>query len=481
MELKQKVQRYLALKQELQNRLNEDRLARYNKGELAHKKQMMFHRSPVRSRWVFGGNRSGKTECGAVEAVWLLRGIHPYKQNRPNVSGWAVSLSAQVSRDVAQQKILQYLPKRYIADVVMQSGSKDNYKEGVIDYILVKNAFGGLSRLGFKSCDQGREKFQGASLDFIWIDEEPPKEIYDECRMRLIDKLGYLFVTMTPLKGLNWVYEQIYKNPHNDPELECFFMEWADNPFLDKGEIERMTKLLDSDELDSRRYGKFSGLGGLVYKEFDPSSHVIEPFSVPVCWYDNISIDPGLNNPLSAHWYAVDFDGNVYVIAEHYMAGKDIKYHAQQIKQICDKLGWSKDSQGKISALIDSSAAAKSLAGLKSVSELFYDEGINVNHKVNKDVFSGISRVKYYLKKDFQGKPKLFVFSHCVNMIKEFLSYRWDAGDMPKKQNDHAMDELRYYIMSRPEPPEIKPQKSIIARDKEKLIRQLKSAKRSLM
>ncbi|NLC16591.1 MAG: hypothetical protein GX756_01760 [Clostridiales bacterium] len=86
MELKQKVQRYLALKQELQNRQNEDRLARYNKGELVHKKQMMFHRSPVLSRWVFGGNRSGKTECGAVEAVWLLRGIHPYKQNRPNVS-----------------------------------------------------------------------------------------------------------------------------------------------------------------------------------------------------------------------------------------------------------------------------------------------------------------------------------------------------------------------------------------------------------
>jgi phage terminase large subunit-like protein len=294
MELKQKVQRYLTLKQELSNRLKEDRLNSYNKGNLVHKKQMMFHRSTARNRWVFGGNRSGKTECGAVEVVWLLRGIHPYKLNRPNVSGWAVSLSSQVSRDVAQQKILRYLPKRYIADVVMQSGSKDNYKEGVIDYILVKNAFGGVSRLGFKSCDQGREKFQGASLDFVWIDEEPPKEIYDECRMRLIDKLGYLFVTMTPLKGLNWVYELIYKNSYNDPELECFFMEWADNPFLDKGEIERMTKLLDADELDSRRYGKFSGLGGLVYKEFDPSIHVIEPFSVPVSWNDRLTLMSGL-------------------------------------------------------------------------------------------------------------------------------------------------------------------------------------------
>src|SRR5690606_3009163 len=146
--------------------------SRYNKGPKVHKKQMMFHRSPVRNRWVFGGNRSGKTECGAVEVVWLLRGIHPYKPNRPNVSGWAVSLSAQVSRDVAQQKNLHYLPRRYIADVVMQSGSKDSCKGGIIDYILVKNGVGGGSRVGFRSCDLGREKFHGTSLDFVWIDEE---------------------------------------------------------------------------------------------------------------------------------------------------------------------------------------------------------------------------------------------------------------------------------------------------------------------
>lgn len=473
MDINQKIKKYLNLKNELTARVAGNKLVRYNSGEKVHQKQLMFHKSNARTRFVFGGNRSGKTECGAVEAVYLLRGNHPYKPNRPNTSGWAVSLSSQVSRDVAQKKILEYLPKRYIADVVMSSGSKDNYSEGVIDYMLIKNVFGGLSRLGFRSCDQGREKFQGTSLDFVWIDEEPPKDIYDECRMRLLDKKGDIWVTMTPLKGLNWVYDLIYKNQKNDPDLWHIHMEWADNPFLETQEIERMTKLLDSDELDSRRYGKFSGLGGLIYKEFDTSVHIIQPFCVPQEWYDNISIDPGLNNPLSAHWYAVDYDGNVYVLAEHYMAGKDVKYHADRIKQISSSLNWFTDKSGHISALIDSSAAAKTLAGTKSVSELFYDEGINVNHKVNKDVFSGISRVKYYLKGE-NGKPRLYIFSHCINMIKEFMSYRWDAGDMPKKELDHALDELRYYIMSRPEPPEIKTIKSIITRDKERLIKKLR-------
>ena len=473
MDINQKIKKYLNLKNELTARQSCNKLIRYNNGEKVHQKQLMFHKSNARTRFVFGGNRSGKTECGAVEAVYLLRGNHPYKPNRPNICGWAVSLSSQVSRDVAQKKILEYLPKRYIADVVMSSGSKDNYSEGVIDYMLIKNVFGGLSRLGFRSCDQGREKFQGTSLDFVWIDEEPPKDIYDECRMRLLDNKGDIWVTMTPLKGLNWVYDLIYKNQKNDPELWHIHMEWADNPFLETQEIQRMTKLLDSDELDSRRYGKFSGLGGLIYKEFDTAVHIIEPFCVPQEWYDNISIDPGLNNPLSAHWYAVDYDGNVYVLAEHYMAGKDVKYHADRIKQISSSLNWLRDKSGHISALIDSSAAAKTLAGTKSVSELFYDEGINVNHKVNKDVFSGISRVKYYLKGE-NGKPRLYIFSHCINMIKEFMSYRWDAGDMPKKEQDHALDELRYYIMSRPEPPEIKTIKSIITRDKERLIKKLR-------
>ena len=66
------------------------------------------------NRWVFGGNRSGKTECGAAECVYLARGIHPYRENRKDTCGWVVSLSTQVQRDVAQKKILHYLRRDWI-------------------------------------------------------------------------------------------------------------------------------------------------------------------------------------------------------------------------------------------------------------------------------------------------------------------------------------------------------------------------------
>lgn len=467
-----------AIESEQKRRREQDALARYNTGGKRHKKQIAFHRCKKRNRWVFGGNRSGKTECGAAETVYLARGTHPYRKNKPNVFGWVVSPTAQVQRDVAQKKVLHYLRPDWIADIVMTNGRKDSPQTGVIDQIVVKNVFGGTSVIGFKSFDQGREKFQGSSLDFVWFDEEPPKEIYEECLMRVIDKRGDIFGTMTPLKGLTFLYEEIYLNRKNNPEIWYEFMEWADNPYLSPKEIKLMESTLDESTLQSRKLGRFCTREGLVYPEFDERVHVVQPFPVPPEWQDNISIDPGLKNPLSAHWYAVDYDDNVYVIAEHYAAGKDIDYHAQAIHAMSESLGWKRDGKGRVSALIDSAAQQRTLASQKSVAELFYERDILANPRVEKDLFSGISRVKSYLNRG-NGLPDLYIFSSCPNLIREIKSYFWGSGDAPVKRDDHAMDELRYYLTSRPKnaPPEA--EESAVKRDKERRARKLMRSKRS--
>ncbi len=466
------VEKIYKIEQELQRRKHEDKLAVYNVGEKIHHKQVAFHKCFKRNRWVFGGNRSGKTECGAVECVYMARGIHPYRENRKDTIGWVVSLSMQVQRDVAQKKILQYLRKEQIADIVMLSGRKDSPESGVIDFIKVKNVFGGVSIIGFKSCDQGREKFQGASLDYVWFDEEPTEDIYLECRMRVMDKKGDIFGTMTPLKGLTFVYREIFLNRHNDKEIWYEFMEWGDNPYLDSSEIELLENCMDEAQLQSRKYGKFAAKEGLVYPEFDEQIHVIDPFSLPSEWQDNIAIDPGLNNPLSAHWYAVDFDDNVYVVAEHFAAGRDIDYHASEIKGVCERLGWKTDAQGRVSALIDSAAKQRTLSGMKNVCELFYERGILVNPNVEKDLFAGIAKVKSYLNQK-NGLPNLYIFSCCTNLIRELKCYFWGNGDLPKKTDDHCLDELRYYLMSRPKNLPQAREISVIEKDKQKRYRRL--------
>ena len=457
---------------ELERRRRTDRLSAYNSGRKKHKKQIAFHRCKKRNRWVFGGNRSGKTECGAVEAIWMARGIHPYRKNRRNVFGWVVSLSQQVQRDVAQSKILHYLPKGWIADIVMLSGRKDSPASGVIDQIKIKNVFGGISTIGFKSCDQGREKFQGASLDFVWFDEEPPRDIYEECLMRVMDRQGDIFGTMTPLKGRTFVYSEIYLNRSRNREVWYEFMNWEDNPFLSKKEVALLEGALSAQALDSRKYGKFSEGCGLVYPEFDESVHVIKPFSVPPEWQERISIDPGLNNPLSAHWYCVDWDGNVYVVAEHYEKGRDIDYHAEAIRGISQKIGWKRDCGGRLSALIDSAANQRTLACTQSVAQLFFERGIAADTNVNKDVFAGISRVKSYLARG-NGTPDLFIFEGCTHMIEEFKGYSWGGGDSPVKRDDHSMDELRYFIMSRPRPALPDRGQGAVSKDKARRIRRL--------
>ena len=101
---------------------------------------------------------------------------------------------------------------------------------------------------------------------------------------------------------------------------------------------------------------------------------------------------------------------------------------------------------------------------------------------MNKSKWAGIQRVKQALEKrpHFdtarwpEGKPGLFIFSSCPMMIREMKQYRWkEDEEEPVKRDDHAMDELRYFIMSRPEPhaPERIPD-SMVVRHKKRLAKE---------
>lgn len=473
-ELSRKEREELALLLEEKERRREQEAIRYYNKEKRHEKQIAFHKSPKRIRALFGGNRTGKTVGGSVEGVWYATGEHPYKKdikpyiNRPN-RGWVVSLTNEVQRDVAQKEILKWLRPDQIHDVVMRVGAKTDYEHGIIDLLMVKHISGGISTIGFKTVEQGREKFQGTSQHWIWADEEIPKEIYDECLMRLLDTQGDFWTTMTPLKGLTWTYEVIYENRNANPEVQYWQMQWSDNPFLTQSEIKYLESTLTEEEREARQYGRFVALSGLVYPEFRQEIHVIDPFPVPHGWYDKISIDPGLTAPLSCHWYACDDEANIYAIAEHYVKEKKVEWHAEQIIKKSQELDWPFTQSGKLLAVMDSAATQNTINAEQTTAELFTQHGI-VPQFVNKNVWVGIQRMKQYLTlrelpnghpekaKYSKGKPKFFITTDCPKMIWEMKKYRWEEPrdgepvERPKKKNDHAMDDARYYVMSRPSP-----------------------------
>ena len=108
------------------------------------------------------------------------------------------------------------------------------------------------------------------------------------------------------------------------------------------------------------------------------------------------------------------------------------------------------------------------------MAQLFNERGIYVNTKVDKNLFSGISVVKRYLK-DASGESQLFIFKNCVNLIRELKSYRWGNGDKPIKTDDHCLDELRYYLNR---PTNVRPlpeEKTAIQKDKERLYKKIKA------
>jgi len=74
--------------------------------------------------------------------------------------------------------------------------------------------------------------------------------------------------------------------------------------------------------------------------------------------------------------------------------------------------------------------------------------------------------------------PNIYIFKNCTHLISELKGYRWGSGDMPRKVNDHSLDEMRYYLMSRPKKTPLKAEKTVIQKDKETMIRRLGQRRR---
>lgn len=170
-------------------------------------------------------NRVGKTIVGAYETTLHMTGDYPpwwegRRFDEP-VDIWVASDSSQTTRDIVQTELLGphedrgtgMVPYHAIADISPARGIPD-----AVDTMLVKHVSGKTSRCGFKAYDQGREKFQGTKKHLIWLDEEPPAAVYDECMIRLMTTDGLMLATFTPLKGLSEVALRFL--PHLAPVTE---------------------------------------------------------------------------------------------------------------------------------------------------------------------------------------------------------------------------------------------------------------------
>lgn len=193
-----------------------------DEGPLAyHKypKHMAFFAAGIehQERAFISGNRCGKTQAAAYEITAHLTGNYPHwwsgrRLTRPN-TWWAGGEDAKTVREAGQTALLGpanalgtgMVPGDLIDRAVPKSGVPEAF-----DSISVNHIAGGKSRLVFKSYDQGREAWQGAKVDGVWFDEEPPLHVYMEGLTRTMATVpgeanGMAISTFTPLKGLSAV------------------------------------------------------------------------------------------------------------------------------------------------------------------------------------------------------------------------------------------------------------------------------------
>lgn len=167
-------------------------------------------------RATLGGNRVGKTlGIGGYETALHLTGLYPDwwvgKRFDKPILCWAAGTKSSKVRDVNQKMLLGALnqrkgytqasggliPAARIGRLTRRTGVAD-----AVDQVVIKHVNGFENICTFKSYEEGRTSFEAEAVDFIWLDEEPSKGIYDECKMRILTTRGSILATFTPVEGL---------------------------------------------------------------------------------------------------------------------------------------------------------------------------------------------------------------------------------------------------------------------------------------
>ncbi len=302
-----------------------DRRRKYRKLDFfkAYPKQNDFFAMGTthRERLLIAGNQVGKSYCGAAEVAFHMTGVYPSwwagrRWDRP-VKFWAAGESSLVVRDV-QQKLLCGEPG---VDADFGSGlipldcfaDKPSMARGItdaFDTIQVRHISGGTSVLRFKSYEQGRTKFQGESIDGIWLDEEPDLSIYSEALTRVTATGGMVFMTFTPLKGPSQVVLRFLDDP--SPDRGFVTMTLDDAEHIPASERAKIIAGYPEHEREARARGVPLLGSGAVFRVSEESlKEELSIAQIPPAWAKLWGIDFGIGHPFAAVLMAWDHDADV--------------------------------------------------------------------------------------------------------------------------------------------------------------------------
>jgi len=458
----------LAILDAIEENRRRDSFIRYWTPDASDDQRRIFERWSPDAKVVLvrGGNRSGKSEAGAPIAVAWALGLDYFRDEPawewvrhlpippPPNNVWVVGLDFPTVKNVLwYEKLFNgkdhpgFLPRGSEGEATIKKLSESDFQ------VYFKNG----SVITCKSADSGREKFQGASVDLVWIDEEPDADIYEECRQRTADCAGKILVTVTPLVDIAsgvrepWVFDLYEQAAKGSTEVQSFTLSVLNNKYVPEDEKRRLREYWagKADER-ARLYGEFVRRSGLVYDQWTPKKHQIVPVQLPRDWKRVACIDPAPTGPTACLWAAFDPNGNMYLYREYYERNLVVSEHAKNIivRNGADRIDlWLIDPKG---------GSQRNAETHKTIAQLYRECGIPVREAHLPEDF-GLNAAREYINATTTlaaRHPWVKVFNTLTTFAWEITHYVWDfyhAGplkgtskDKPRKRHDHLMNCFQY-------------------------------------
>lgn len=362
-----------------------------------------------------GAVRSGKTFSSILKFIKELRDGPPGN-----------AMIVGVSRDAIQRNIIIELASLLGMSCPTPKATQMN--------IFNRNIF-----LIGANDERAQRRIQGSTLALAYVDEITliPQGFIKMLLSRLSVKDARLFATCNPDSPFHWLKQEFLDNPNLDMTKWKFNLD--DNPSL--GEDYKNNLKSEYQGLWYKRYieGQWVLAEGCVYDFFDEDLHVMH---IPNGFanYYIVGIDYGISNPTVFTMLGINKSvyPNVWLEKEYYYDSKKTNRQKTDTDYVED-LEKFIDGRNVKYIYVDPSATSLKVEMMR--------HGLDAVTNADNDVINGIRLVSTML---MNGTFKLC--SNCKDTIREFQTYRWDekAGlkgkDQPIKENDHAMDSLRYAL-----------------------------------
>lgn len=438
-----------ALLNSARDSLDAEKIADYH----PYTKQKLFHSTGLvmRERLLRAGNQNGKSFCVGTEAAYHLTGEYPdwWEGRRWTraVVVWASGETGEATRDNPQRVLLGLpkeegsgaIPRRCLGEHGMAMGVAS-----LFDYIKIKHISGGWSLLRFKYYAQGRRKWQGPPVDFVWFDEEPSEDIYDEGLARTIATGGMAAMSFTPLQGMSTVVLR-FLGKDKTPDRADIHMTIEDAEHIPEAERARIIASFPAHEREARARGIPMLGSGRIFPVAEDSISV-EAIEIPSHWVQIGGLDFGWDHPSAAAKLAWDRDNDViYLTAVHRQREQTPLLFAATIKPWGEWLPWAwphdglQHDKGSGQALADQYKAQglKMLADKATHPPVDGDKEGSGGNGVEAGLMDLLDRMQ-------TGRFK--VFAHLVDFWEEFRLYHRKDGRVVKEMDD-IMSAIRYALM----------------------------------